>query len=198
MKHHTLAFVDLETTGLNPLRHEIIDIGVVRAKQGRDVAGRPTLTYLDELEIALLPQHIERADPKSLEVNQYHKRDWSHAVAPKQGLEALVAYLNGSVFIAQNVTADWSFILVACEQYGVPLDDVVHYHKLDLASMAFGAYYEESALYKYSLRELSVYFDVKNKHAHTALSDARTTYEIAERILTKKNPHIRVEGEVIQ
>ncbi len=188
MKHHVLAFVDLETTGLHPLKHEIIEIGVVRATQGKDQNGRPTLTYLDEREIALKPLRIEDADPKSLEINQYHKRDWTHAVAQHEGLSALALYLDGCVFVAQNVTADWSFLLASGERHGVPFEHVVHYHKLDLASMVFGKFYATPDLYKFSLREMSVHFQVANTRAHTALSDARTTFEICKRVIEGDAP----------
>src|SRR3989338_6197857 len=87
MKIHRLAFVDLETTGLDPFRHEIIEIGIVLAEQRADLFGKLFLERIAEHEIRLKPEHIETADPKALEVCKYHERNWENAVAQKEGLQ---------------------------------------------------------------------------------------------------------------
>lgn len=183
MKNHTLAFLDLETTALDPFEGEIIEIGIVLAKQDEDPEGLPVLTKLSEHLIALLPEHIETADPKSLEVCRYHERDWSHAVSAREGVEKALSILKDTIIVAQNVGFDWAYLQKAVHDQGMVIEGVVHYHKLDLASMAFGKLYGESALFKYSLRELAAYFEVENPDAHTALSDARTTFLVAAKLL---------------
>ena len=183
MKNLKLAFVDLETTGLDPMNHEVIEIGIVLAEQSKDADGKQTLTLLSEHNIQLKPVHIENADPKGLEVNKFYKRDWSAAVEQKVGLEQAIKILNGSVFIAQNVGGDWAFLLKAGADHGVKFEGAVHYHKLDLASMAFGKLYHDPKLFKFSLRELTEYFGVTNQDAHTALADARATYEVCKKLL---------------
>jgi DNA polymerase III epsilon subunit-like protein len=183
MKNHILSFVDLETTGLDPLAHEIIEIGIVRARQTHDGEGRPRLEKISEDNIQLIPLHIENADPKGLEVNKYYKRDWSRALPQRAGLTRAVALLKDSVFVAQNVSSDWAFLLLACDRVGINIDNIVHYHKLDLASMVFGKMYDDDALFKFSLREMTVRFDVTNIDAHTALSDARATFEVCQKLL---------------
>lgn len=183
MKKHKLAFVDLETTGLDLFRCEIIEVGIVLAEQRTDASGKQYLELLSEHNIQLIPEHIETADAKGLEINKYHKRDWSEAVSQKEGLEKVAKLLEGTVLIAQNVGFDWSFLLKAGNEYGVDFDKLVHYHKLDLASMVFGKLYHEPKLFKYSLREMTVFFDVTNQNAHTALADARATFEVCKKLL---------------
>lgn len=183
MKTHRLAFVDLETTGLDPSRHEIIEIGIVIAAQKTDESGRRYLESVSEHNIQLKPEHIETADPKGLEVCKYHSRDWSAAVPQKIGLSQALEILDGTVFIAQNVGFDWAFIQKSGTEHGVDFDAHVHYHKLDLASMVFGKLYHEQKLFKYSLREMTEYFGVKNQNAHTALADARATFDVCKKLL---------------
>lgn len=183
MKRNKLAFVDLETTGLDPTSHEIFEIGIIFAEGHIDLFGKSSLTYLGEAQILLKPEHIETADLKALEISKYEKRDFSLAVSQKEGLVKAKELLTGTVFVAQNVTFDWAFLLLSGKRYGVNFDEVVHYHKLDLASMVFGKLYNEPKLFKFSLRELTVFFDVKNENAHTALSDARATFEVCKKLL---------------
>lgn len=183
MKKHRLAFVDLETTGLDPYRHEIIEIGIVLAEQKKDLFGKQSLELISEHEMLLKPAHIETADQKALGVAKYDEHRWAKAVPQKEGLEWAAKLLQGTVFVAQNVAFDWSFLRKAGNEYGVDFEKAVHYHKLDLASMVFGKLYHDSKLSKFSLRELTEYFGVKNENAHTALPDARATFEVCKKLL---------------
>jgi DNA polymerase III epsilon subunit-like protein len=185
MKQHTLAFLDLEATALDPFQGEIIEIGIVLVKQEKDLEGLPVLTKLSEHLIALIPEHIETADPKSLEVCKYHERDWSHAVTQRDGIAEALRVLKDTIIVAQNVGFDWAYLQKAVHDQGMIIEGEVHYHKLDLASMAFGKLYTDATLFKYSLRELAGYFGVENSDAHTALSDARTTFLIAAKLLRR-------------
>lgn len=183
MKKHRLAFVDLETTGLDPFRCEVIEIGIVLAEQRTDLFGKQSLEFISEHNIQLAPVHIQTADLKALEVTKYHKRDWSKAVAQKEGLAQAATLLEGTIFVAQNVAFDWAYLQKAGNEYGVDFEKKVHYHKLDLASMVFGKLYNDPKLSKFSLRELTEYFGVTNADAHTALADARATFEVCKKLL---------------
>lgn len=185
MKNDRLAFVDLEMTGLDPFRHEIIEIGIILAKQKEGMDGRRTLELISEHNIQLIPLHIGNADPKGLEVNKYHTRDWSLAVPQKEGLLHAAEILRGTVFVAQNVALDWAFLHYAGNKFDINFDKLVHYHKLDLASMAFGKMYHDPRLFKFSLREMTEYFQVVNQDAHTALADARATFEVCKKLLAQ-------------
>lgn len=183
MKNQNIAFIDIEATSLNPFTGEVIEVGIVLASQEKDDAGKATLAVLSEHSIALRPEHIETADPESLKVCKYHERDWSHALPQKDGLEEVVRLLKGTIFVGQNVAFDWGFLQKACYDQGIDLNNVVHYHKLDLASMTFGKFYREPNLYRYSLREMAEFFGVVNTDAHTALADARATFEVCKKVL---------------
>ena len=183
MKTQTLVFVDLEMTGLDPFQHEIIEIGIVLAKQVTGEDGKQILEALSEHNIQLKPEHIENADPKALEVNKYHARDWSLAIPQQEGLSQAAKLLDGTVFVAQNVALDWAFLQYAGSRHHIDFDKLAHYHKLDLASMAFGKLYHEPKLFKFSLREMTEYFEVTNQNAHTALADARATFEVCKKLL---------------
>lgn len=183
MKQQHLAFVDLETTGLNPFLHEIFEIGIVLAEQRRNASGQLELQKISEHEFLLLPQYPEYADPIGLEISRYHDRDWTKALNQKKGIALAATLLQNCIFVAQNVSFDWAFLQKAGNDYGISFENVVHYHKLDLASMVFAKFYHEPKLHKYSLREMCEFFGVTNTAAHTALADARAAFEIAQIVL---------------
>ena len=51
MRKHNLAFVDIETTGLNVIKHEIIQIGVVITT--------PKLKVIEKFELKIKPRRIK-------------------------------------------------------------------------------------------------------------------------------------------
>ncbi len=179
-----LAFIDIETTGLDPTRHEIIEIGCVIAVPQPALLGPGTYTIARELEIKIIPTHIETAEPKALEVNGYHKRDWSDAVPLQQAMETLCAATQGAVMVAQNVSFDWSFLVKAAGETRVPLDRALWWHKVDIGSMAMGKFVGKvDAPKRYNLRGFCEHFGIKNTDAHTALSDTRATFEIYKKLI---------------
>lgn len=177
--------MDIETTGLDPSVHEVYEIAVVFAEQVFNAEGKVTLEMTGEEEILLSVEHIENAEPEALSVGMYESRNWANAVPQKDGLEKASRLLKGCIFIAQNVTFDWTFLLMNGKRHGVDFERSLYYQKLDLASMVFGKLYHDERLFKFTLRELSEYFDVKNVNAHTALSDARTAFSIAKKVLER-------------
>ncbi len=183
MKDLPLAFIDLETTGVDPSRHEIIEIGVVRAQQTGDP--KEPLREVDRFEIKIIPEHLERADPKALQVNHYKPEAWMNAVSFQDASIILDEKLKGHILVAQNVTFDVNFLTRAYENIGKSLNNIVYYHRLDLASFAIGKEYWNPTYRRFTLNELTQNAGVRNARAHSALADAVVTFEIANILLRK-------------
>ena len=62
-----VVFLDVETTGLDPRAHEIVEIAIV-ALDGQVL-----------LDTKVKPQNIEAASPRALEINGYNEADWADA-----------------------------------------------------------------------------------------------------------------------
>ena len=174
MKKYNLAFIDLETTGLDPEKHEIIEIGALVVKQ-------PELKIIDELDVKVKPLHIETADPAALRINGYRESEWLFAADLSQALKLLAEKTQNAVMVAQNVTFDWSFLNKAFRATGIV--NKMHYHKLDLISMAYAKLYKDERLERYNLRELAGFFNIENKKAHSAMSDIKTAFEIYKKLI---------------
>jgi DNA polymerase III epsilon subunit-like protein len=181
MRKHNLAFFDLETTGFDPERHEIIEIGCLVARQVPTAGRGPKLEVVSELDLKVKPQNIATAEPEALRINRYSEADWLFAVDLPQALEAFNAKTAEAVLVAQNISFDWGFLERAYKRCGIK--PTFRYHRLDLMSMVFGKTYHEGSPEYFSLDNLAQHFGVKNERAHQALADVRATFEIYKKLL---------------
>ncbi|HEV2071061.1 MAG TPA: hypothetical protein VGR26_14825 [Acidimicrobiales bacterium] len=133
-----LAFVDTETTGLDPVRHQVWEVGLIlRWENG------------DELERSWqLPVDLARADPMGLEVGRFHDRrlpagQWTglRAFAHEFAILTLGARLVGAV-----ISFDEERLRRLLRANGeCPM---WHYHLVDVEALAAGwlaGRYEDAA-----------------------------------------------------
>ncbi len=180
MKNKTLAFLDIETTGTDVLKHEIIEIGCLLVKE----QDNGTFKILDEIELKIQPVRIEDADPQALRVNGYDPAAWFFAHSLKDALTVLSEKCQNAVIVGQNISFDWSFLAKGFSETGVK--DPFFYAKMDTISIAYSKFKDAEDVNKFTLRALTEYFGLTNTRAHTALADARTTFEVFEKLMAMK------------
>ena len=163
-----IAFVDLETTGLNPSKAEILEIGAVVY----DI----TAGTMQEYSAKVKPLFIERADPKALEINGYNEKDWKDAGTLEEALAGLGEIAEGATFFAYNVSFDWSFLEVAYSATELPIP--FHYHRLCVMSMAT-IKIPKSKVQSYSLKTVCAYLGIAPEpKIHRALNGAQKAFEV--------------------
>ncbi len=177
MKNKKLAFLDLETTGFDVEKQEIIEIGVVIINQQNGIL----CDILEEFEIKIQPEHIETADAEALSINGYNEADWMFAVSLKQAMEMLSEKTKDCVMVAHNVSFDYSFLAKAFSITGV--ENKMFYAKIDTISFAFAKLHKLENAPRLNLKSLCEYFGVENDRAHTALADTRATVEVYRKLL---------------
>jgi len=180
MKNKTLAFLDIETTGTDFIKHEIIELGCLLVKEQDD----GTYKVIDEIEMKIQPTRIETADPSALRVNGYDPAAWFFAHSLKDAMTALATKCQGAVVVAHNVSFDWSFLGKAFLDCDIP--DPFFYAKMDTISMAYTKLKDFEDVNRLTLYALCEYFGVQNNRAHTALADARATFEVFEKMMAIK------------
>lgn len=179
MKGKRLAFIDVETTGTDPSKHEIIELGCMIAKMNDD----GTFSMVEEFDVKVQPQHIETAEPEALRINGYNEAEWMFAHTLSEALDLLTKKAGeDATMIAHNITFDYSFIVNAYGSLG--LRDPF-FHKYDTLTMAMLRFKDEPEVQRLSLRALCERFGIKNENAHTALADVRVTFEIFKRLMGK-------------
>jgi len=176
-----LVFIDVETTGFNPTKHEIVELGAVVAEpQGsyRD------LRVIHELDIKVKPERIEDADPGALRVNGYNEKEWMFAHSLEEAMKELSQKAKGCAMVAHNISFDYGFINRAYEVTGV--ENSMHYQKFDTLSIAFAKLNRDPDLKNLSLKALCELYGVVNERAHTALADTRATMEVFVAMMKEK------------
>ena len=96
-----IVFIDIETTGLNPEMHEIIEIACLRIDSG----GHRSVYYAK-----VHPMRIEIAHHRALEINGYNGKDWREAFFPNEVAAQLESFLSGALLVGHNIKFDVSFI----------------------------------------------------------------------------------------
>lgn len=151
-----LVAIDLETTGLDVARDEIIEIGAVRTRDGE---------ILDELSVLVNPG---RAIPANItHITGIRTEDVLDAPGIQTVLPQLRAFVGSVPWIAHNISFDSAFLY----RHGI-LRSNVRIDTYELASVLL------PRAPRYNLTSLSSLIGVDIEAAHRAVYDARATVRL--------------------
>ncbi len=133
-----LALIDVETTGLQPGYHEMIDVGLIYIDLDGNEIGR--------FYVRIQPDYPERLSPGAEAVNAYDVQRWEalDALAEPDAAAAFRAFHTSHagqrtwLLTAYNSWFDAAFFQAFLEEEGLNWRDSFHYFVLDLPSMAWG------------------------------------------------------------
>ncbi len=159
---------DIETTGLNPSRERITEIGAVRISNGE--IGESFSTFVDpEMPISKKITEITGITNEMV------------AGAPKE-MDAVRAFLDfcgeNAVLVAHNASFDTSFIKIAAERNKLPYT-LTH---VDTLVISRGIY---SQLKKHKLDAIAKFLKLGDFNHHRALDDAAMLARIFQAMLQK-------------
>jgi DNA polymerase-3 subunit epsilon len=188
-------WIDTETTGLDPVKGEVIEIAIVTETVSPDGGG----TVIESWSTKIAPERIEDASPKALEVNGYTPEAWAGAptfaeVAP----EITRRLASGSVIAGHNVGFDVGFIEAAFARIGSGVR--IPYHKIDTVTLAYAAWNGTGTGPGLSLDKLRKHLGIPMEGSHSALKDAldaRAVYYEALTTLRESGFSLRSTGEAI-
>lgn len=167
-----LAFVDIETTGLNADKHEIIEIGVLIYNQEADEVEREWVTKI-------APSSIETASKKALAINGYiaNQNEYTGKLMPS--LIKFNSVVKDCVVVGQNIEFDLKFLLCNMSDFNIkPAFKFIH---LELMSLAWFAI-KDTDIPGLSLETICNHFSVCNVGAHSALVDCRRAFEVYRKL----------------
>lgn len=161
-----LVALDLETTGLDPMSDDIIEVGAVRMKDGQVIAEYSTMVEPDRP----IPSHVTH-------ITGIQQEDVQGAPKIAAILPEIENFVKDAPIVAHNITLDMGL-----------LQDR---HKILLNSARIDTYDLASILIpnapRYNLNSLTTQVGIELDHAHRALDDARASgllyYALWEKLL---------------
>ncbi len=162
------AVVDIETTGLDPLREKIIEIACVLVVKDH-IVGEFSLLMNPGIPI---PDEVSK-------IHGLYDADVAPACSVEEGLSRFEFFVGSFPLLAHNAGFDFSFVQQALGyELPNPLFDSVALAKSILPWQT-----------QYGLRALCTHFQIENERAHRALSDCRATAQVVLALKEmRKNP----------
>jgi DNA polymerase III subunit epsilon len=185
------CFLDVETTGVNQVKNGIIQIGAVLCRKEAE-----SLLLLEEICLNVAPFPGDVIDPEALAVSGVTEAQIADYPRPEvihqQLLEVFGKYCNKfdkkdkMLFLGYNVSFDYGFLRRWFEKLGDKYFGSWFWHPpvdiMSVAMMHLAAVRHEMVDFK--LGTVAARFGITMENAHNALSDARTTRAIFERVTT--------------
>jgi len=160
---------DLETTGLNPLNNEIIEIGAVKIKNGEIIDAFSTLIK-PEKNISDKITDITGIDNEM--VKEQPKFD--------QVFDKFVEFIDGCPLVAHNMDFDYSFIRKPLKKYDIK-------NKITLIDTLTLARAVLPKLKNHKLATLVKHFNINLDNHHRALDDSKATAHLFFSLLNENN-----------
>jgi oligoribonuclease (3'-5' exoribonuclease) len=131
-----LVAVDLETSGLDPTYHEIIEVGVVWGMPGH-LGREGSVTARNEFTLEF---DESKASPKALEVNGWGKREFGSTVDKQWAREFLMELLNDAHVVGKNPIFDLAFLEQFLREPGVEWEKPWHHRTVDVGALCMGRF----------------------------------------------------------
>lgn len=163
-----LAFVDTETTGLDPDRHEIWEVGLI-IREIRDIAD-DLVAYQDTEHTWQLPVDLGRADAMGLKIGRFHERRIREVTEVGEFVDEFCYLTRGAHLVGAVISFDEERLRRLARANGACPE--WHYHLVDVEALAAGYLGAEPPWDSTALSfDVGVNPDLFDRH--TALGDAR-------------------------
>lgn len=174
------CIVDIETNGSKIDKHQIIEIGAVKVKNGMIIDSYESLVYCKEIN-----SHIT-------EITGICAEDTKDAPNIKKVMYDFKKFLGDAIFVAHDVKFDYKFISLSMQKVGLaPLLN------RSLCSLTLAERTVES--FRYALSYLNDSFDLNpNATHHRAMSDVMTTYELFKLSLKNLDEDVKSVEDIIK
>jgi DNA polymerase III subunit epsilon len=107
-----LSFIDVETTGLHPFTHEIVEVAIINESNGS--AGP-----LEVWSSKVAPSRLDQANPIAMKINGFNAEEWRDAPSIQEVGLKIKASLCGKTAVGHNVGFDLDFLSALCVEAGV-------------------------------------------------------------------------------
>lgn len=170
-RERPIAFVDIETSGTDPVHSDILEIAIIRSDE--------ETPYVQKLPL------VSPGDPVALETVGYEEEEWREAMP--WGLVAQSVWdrlaQGGPAVVGHNLYQfDWPFLNWRLRAMGFPTQ-LVGRPFIDTLSLAFGKFHDvPNGPKNLSLDALCVFYGLEPEGVHRALGGAQRCRAIYDRM----------------
>lgn len=165
LREQEFCFVDIETSGPDPRKSQLLEIGAIKYRDGK-VLGR----FESYVRASEVPEIIEEITGIGLE-------DVLNAPSAKEVLSEFRAFLGQGVFVAHNASFDYLYL-----DYYYNLLFGIGLYNQRLCSIEFAK--RSISAPRYGLEFLNEFLEIFTPSLHRAYADAYTCMKIFEKCLT--------------
>lgn len=159
-----LHFVDTETSHLDPTQGEITELAII----SYCMETKSETTFVKKIRML----NPEMANPKSLEIGNYHEYIWKkEGVYFSEIAEQVSDILSTGMIVGHNVKFDYNYILKELSRYNYSFNKKLRitYKTFDTKDLVFEHLYP--TLQSTSMGAVRNFFNWDTKDSHTALKD---------------------------
>lgn len=160
LKEQRIVVFDVESTGTDTSRDEIIQIAAIRLTPQGTVADQ-FVTYVQPTKSVGASYYVHHLSDEFLR---------AEGIAPKEAINQFLQFARNAVIVGHNVTYDLTILYSEMKRLGIERPTLFSYYDtLDI----FRRWYPQ--LPNHKLSYLSDYFHIENKPSHDALADILAT-----------------------
>ena len=165
-----LVVLDIETTGVNPSKDEIIELYMLKVINNE---------FIDEYHSKFnINKNIPLFISKLTGIYDWHLKNSPEL---KSELNNIKTFLENAIVVGHNLSFDISFLKNAFEKNKI---EISFNEKIDTLKMSRALL--RNKVRNHKLSTISQFFKTQNKNNHNAKDDVLTTYEILMNLLLDK------------
>jgi DNA polymerase III subunit alpha, Gram-positive type len=165
-----ITFIDIETTGLDPSVHEIIELAAIRT----DIIDSK-IHVLHDADFKVKPK--KPVDPFVASINHYDEKVWEKdSVEFYFALGSILNTMRGSTHAGSNPKFDESFLRKAVDEVHWSYPKLSSYHLIDVSVLALPLLLK-GKIERIKQDVLATHFKLTPQN-HTAMGDANQCMEI--------------------
>lgn len=162
----TYVVVDIETSGINPEEHEIIEIGAIMV-EANCIKERFSLLVRPKAPIT---KQIEKVTGITNEILQ------KDGVEISAAMQQIISFIRDLPVISHNIDFDYSFLHKACAICNLPL---ITNRSIDTLALSRRIVKQVP---NYRLGTLAAHFAIEATQTHRSMADCEITYQLYEKL----------------
>lgn len=176
-----LAYLDTETTGLDPLKHEILEIALLAPAHTLPLSCDLVLPGWRLWVTKIKPLYLDNAMQEAIDINGYTPEAWKDALDPHEVVSTLIGRVKNVTIAGHNVDFDCKFLQRFATLHASYDLDIKY--RIDTTTLIWEKLVP-LGLKSNSLTTACRVCGISNEHQHTAAGDVIRTKALVDFLLS--------------